>query len=94
MLTRDDLIDLIIETVGRHIKPLKNLDLPRGESRSEAGVSGKEQAAPRGRLFLSEYDIRQRLTPDGKRLTIPRDAIISPLASDWIVLRGIEVVRE
>lgn len=49
---------------------------------------------PKGRLFLSEYDIKKRLTADGTRLTIPKDAIVSPLAQDWLTLRGIAVVRE
>ena len=49
---------------------------------------------PKGRLFLSEYDIKKRLTGGGTRLTIPKDAIVSPLAQDWLTLKGIAVVRE
>ena len=51
-------------------------------------------AGPVGRLFLSEYDIKKRLTPGGLSLTIPGNAILSPLVADWLTLRGIEVIRE
>jgi hypothetical protein len=63
-------------------------------------VSGLAKAGPgapapaKGRPFLSEYDIKKRLTPGGNRLTIPGQAIVSPLALDWLTLRGIEIVRE
>jgi hypothetical protein len=43
---------------------------------------------------LTEAVIKKALTPGGRRLTIPRNAIISPLASDWLALKGIEIVRE
>ncbi|MDE2236340.1 MAG: hypothetical protein KGK30_00470 [Elusimicrobia bacterium] len=49
---------------------------------------------PKGRPFLSEHDIKRRLTAGQGRLTIARDAILSPLAADWLVLKGIVVVRE
>jgi hypothetical protein len=39
-------------------------------------------------------DIKKRLTAGQTRLTLPADAIVSPLASDWLVLKGITVVRE
>jgi hypothetical protein len=86
VLTRDDLIDLIIELVNKH--------LPAAPA---AGASNKKPAspeAPKGRLFLTEYDIKKRLTPGGRRLTLPKEAIISPLATDWLILQGIEIVRE
>ncbi len=46
-----------------------------------------------GRRFLTEYEIKEALTPNMKRLTIPKDAIVSPLAEDWLVLKGIRIVR-
>jgi hypothetical protein len=77
VLTRDDLIDLIVAGLAK------------------AGPATAVSKAPApGRLFLSEYEIKKRLTPSGKRLTIPRNSIVSPLALDWLTLQGIEVVRE
>lgn len=49
---------------------------------------------PRGRHFVTELDIKKRLTAGQTRLTLPADAIVSPLAADWLILKGITVVRE
>jgi hypothetical protein len=99
VLNRDDLIDLIIETVGRHLKSAPAPAPPPVARPQPLTPAPSPAAAPsatpkKGRVFLSEYDIRKRLTPGGRRLTIPKDAIISPLATDWLVLQGIEIVRE
>lgn len=78
MLTRDDFIDILVAGLA---KPM--------------AVAGSWRATgPMGRTFLSEHDIKKRLTPDGLRLTIPGNSILSPLAWDWLALRGIEVKRE
>lgn len=80
MLTRDDLIDII--TAGL------------AEAKPAAAARAWSSTGPAGRLFLSEYDIKKRLTAGGLRLTIPGNAILSPLVSDWLTLKGIEVTRE
>lgn len=81
MLTKDDLIDLFVAGLA------------------QAGTGGARAAksptsGPRGRPFLSEHDIRRRLTAGGNRLTIPRRSIVSPLALEELTLRGVEIVRE
>lgn len=48
----------------------------------------------RGRAFLTEYDIKKALTPGAQLLTIPKDAIVSPLAQEWLDFQGITVVRK
>lgn len=78
MLRREDLLDAIFAHLAK-TAPARKDPVPTG---------------PKGRLFLSEYDIKKRLTPGGTRLTIPKDAIVSPLAQDWLTLKGISVVRE
>ena len=80
-MTRDDLIDLIVAGLAKAE--------PAAAISASAPSSG-----PKGRLFLSEYEIKKRLTPEGKRLTIAKNSILSPLALDWLTLRGIEIVRE
>ena len=45
------------------------------------------------RVFLSEYEIKRRIGPE-KVLRVPRNAILSPLALDWLPLSGVRVVRE
>lgn len=52
-----------------------------------------EEPPKRGRLFLSEYDIRRALTPGSLTLTIAKDAIVSPLALEWLALSGIRIIR-
>ena len=82
MLTRDDVIDIIIAGIT---------SAARGRGVAPGPFDARR---PKGRLFLSEFDIKKRLTPGGLRLTIPGDAIISPLAVDWLTLRGIQITRE
>ena len=82
MLTRDDLIDIIVA------------GLARAEQAVAVPPAGFDPLGPKGRLFLSEHDVKKRLTPGGLRLTIPLRAILSPLVADWLTLGGIQVVRE
>lgn len=101
MLTRDDLIDVIIAGLAK-AKPAAAASAPAAKPfvaapppppPPKAKPSGLPPPGPKGRAFWSEYDIKKALTPGGKRLTLPADAIVSPLASDWLTLRGIEIVR-
>ncbi|MDE2141240.1 MAG: hypothetical protein KGJ84_02360 [Elusimicrobia bacterium] len=79
MLTRDDLIDLLVAGLAKAGPATAVSPAPKG---------------PPGRPFLSEHDIKKRLTPTGKRLTIPKNSIVSPLAFEFLILQGIEIVRE
>lgn len=47
----------------------------------------------KGRVFLSEYHVRKALTPGSLDLKIPKDAIVSPLALEWLALKGIRIIR-
>ena len=81
MFTRDDLIDVFLS----HLSPRS---APGGKGRRPGALPG-----PRGRPFLSEHVIKKALNPHSQELIIPGDAIISPLAQDWLTLRGIRIVR-
>ena len=88
MFTRHDLIDAIVS----HLTGAK----PAAPAASHNKLSPH---GPKGRRFLSEFDIKRRLTSDGltggrTRLTLAPDEIVSPLAVDWLVLKGVEIVRE
>jgi len=87
VLTRDDLIDLLVAGLAK-AGPAAASSVPPAPrpARTLPPVSG--------RLFLTEREIKKRLTPGGNRLTIPKNSIVSPQASDWLTLRGIEIVRE
>jgi hypothetical protein len=91
MLTRDDLIDLLVAGLAK-AGPAAAAPAPG----APGGVRAAKTlaSAPIGRCFLTEYEIKKRLTAGGNRLTIPKQSIISPLAVDWLTLQGIEIVRE
>ena len=91
MLTRDDLIDIIVAGLPKG-RPATVVSAPRPAA--PGGGRWAPWTGPEGRIFLSEYDIKKRLTPGGSRLTIAGSAILSPLAAEWLTLRGIEVIRE
>ena len=98
MFTHDDLIDCILEALAARgrpepgvpkASPLAGADAPKD------GRPGRWRETPlRGRRFLSESEIRKALTPGAQQLTIAKDAIVSPLALDWLALSGIRIVRE
>lgn len=85
MHTREDLIDWVLEYL-RASRP--QAAPPPGAASANAGP----RAA--GRTFLSEHDVRRRLTGDARELRIPKGSIVSPLAVDWLALRGIRVIEE
>lgn len=70
----------------------------------ELGVLSKALPAPRapmtpgptgkGRLFISEYEVKARLTDGQGPLILPKGAILSPLAQEWLDLRGIDITWE
>lgn len=100
MYKREDLVDWVMErlaarngTPGAAAAPAAPAPGPgpKGAEKALPAAAGTPRA---GRIFLSEHDIRRRLTGGGKELRIPRGAIISPLAQDWLVLAGVRVVEE
>jgi hypothetical protein len=90
VLTRDDLIDLLVAGLAK-AGPATALFAPSGPAAAPKAEALRDL---KGRPFLSEYEIKKRLTAGGNRLTIPKRSIVSPLALDWLTLQGIEIVRE
>lgn len=97
VLKENDIIDAILEVLqARKPAPAADQATPRPNPSSAVPKRWKfvPDPTPKGRPFLTEHEIRKALTPDARRLTIPRNAIVSPLALDWLALKGIEIVRE
>ena len=97
MYTVDDLIDAIVEQLAPlYAKPASGMG---GAPASKSAVSGKfppdsaSQTAAKRRIFLSELDVKKALTPGQNVLTIGPNVIVSPLALDWLALKGIRIVR-
>ena len=86
MLTRDDLIDLLMQHLASAGYGKK--------AEAAAAVDRWTEAKPKGRLFLSEYDVKKRLARDGQSVPVPRDAILSPLAQEWLTMRRIKIIHE
>jgi len=80
VLTQDDLVELIVSHLLK----------------AGGGAQARPQKAPapRGRRFISEYELRRMIAPGASRVLVPKDAIVSPMALDWLVLKGIAVERE
>jgi hypothetical protein len=83
-LKTDDLIDIIVS----HIQKAASSEAPKGRPSKHPPFLLK------GRPFVTEYDIKRALTGGKTRLTLAKDAILSPLATDWLILNRIEIVRE
>ncbi|MBI5245142.1 MAG: hypothetical protein HY922_15880 [Elusimicrobia bacterium] len=107
MFTRDDLIDAILRRLresspasGERPAPARAA-LPSAPPPDAdiARVRERTSQAPqpprflKGRRFLTEHEIKKALTPGARVLTIPTGAIVSPLAQEWLALKGIEIVR-
>ncbi len=96
MLNRDDLIELIVS----HLRQTGAVE-PRAPQASPASGAAADKPRPKtapqaalGRRFVSEHELRKMVKPGVSRITLPQGAIISPLALDWLVLKGITVDRE
>ena len=89
MFTRDDLVDTIMSALSD--KPSAGTRYPNKPGLQEE--SGSHLKPLSGRHFLTEHVIKKTLTEGARHLTIPEDAIVSPLAQDWLVLKGIRIIR-
>jgi len=72
--------DDFLDVLRRHLAPRK-------------GKAADKIPPIKGRTFLTEREIKKALTHGGQHLTIPRDAIVSPLAQDWLALKGVRIIR-
>ncbi|MBI4656559.1 MAG: hypothetical protein HY746_07425 [Elusimicrobia bacterium] len=53
----------------------------------------KSDEKPVNRIFLSDWEMRKMLQPGASEIRIPANAIISPLALDWIEFKKIKIIR-
>ena len=78
MLSADDLADVLWDQIKKKVP-----------EKSEPSLSAPKQ---KGRRFLSEYEIK-RMIGAGKILRVSESDILSPLALDWLLLKGINILR-
>ena len=79
MLTKGAVEDLIHEHLSR-------------ADRGGAAPAGKKPAPVR-KIFISDWELRRLYKPGSRSLTVPANAILSPLSLDWLDYNGVKVVR-
>lgn len=85
MYTRNDILDAFRRRLASPEKP------------KHPAAKGPKKLPPLPPLprreFVTEYMVKKALTLDARSLTIAKDAILSPLAQDWLALREIRILR-
>lgn len=79
MLTRGAIADIIAE----HLRP-----------RPAAPPAVKKVPELKKRTFLSDWELRRLYRPGDRAVSVPADAILSPLSLDWLEYEGVRVVRK
>ena len=80
MLTKGAVEDLILQ----HLRPG-----PGGTA-----LPLKKVPEIKRRVFLSDWQLRRVYKAGAKTVTVPANAIISPLSLDWLDYNGVTVIRE
>lgn len=50
-------------------------------------------ACPAKKVFVSDWELKRLYKPGARSVTVPANAIISPLSLDWLEYNGVEVLR-
>lgn len=79
MLTKGAIEDLIMQ----HLSPVGRAAPPAVKNAQAAGK----------RVFISDWELRRSYKPGSRTVTVPANAIISPLSIDWLDFGGIAVIR-
>ena len=100
-MTDEDLVDAIWES----LRDYRTREGSKNKAGKDSGRQGKWGAAlredynrpytslPSGRIFFSEFEIKRMIQND-RTLKLPKRSIVSPLAQDWLILKGIKVIKE
>jgi len=46
------------------------------------------------KVFLSDFELKKIFVPGARSIRVPANAILSPLALDWIEYNGVQVLRD
>ncbi|OGR80764.1 MAG: hypothetical protein A3I11_07805 [Elusimicrobia bacterium RIFCSPLOWO2_02_FULL_39_32] len=102
-------LEEIAEVVWETLKSFENQKDPRRLLVEDPRMKGKWgfhiripsnpsfTSLPLKRIFFSEYQIKKLLQEGGgglKKLKLPKNALISPLAEDWLMEKRIEIIKE
>ncbi|MEW6040705.1 MAG: hypothetical protein AB1633_04215 [Elusimicrobiota bacterium] len=103
MIGEEDIIEIVADTIKEEswknkVSAVSQPVLKKQEG-PKRGFFAKEKyiqsrtSLPKGRQFISEYEIKQMIKDGTSEITVPANAIISPLAQEIIAEKGIKVKR-
>ena len=73
------------------VEDIVMMHLSRREPAGAAPVSRKVPELKK-KVFLSDWEIRRMFRPGQRSITVPLNAIISPLSRDWLDYNSIEII--
>jgi len=94
MLTKGAVEDIIMLHLSRREPGETAMRCPLScwEGVGAAPVSKKVPELKK-KVFLSDWEIRRMFKPGSAQITVPLNAIISPLSYDWLDYDGISIIR-
>ncbi|HBA61451.1 MAG TPA: hypothetical protein DCZ92_11680 [Elusimicrobia bacterium] len=78
MLTKGAIEDLIVQ----HLRPAPG-----------AAPVSKKVPELKQKLFLSDLELRKLYKPGSRTVTVPANAIVSPLSLDWLDYDGVKIIH-
>ncbi len=104
MVSEEDLVEIVLgalKSASGRVDFRKQINQPPARSGKwgfyvRQPYNPSYTSLPAKRIFLSERDIKGMAAQKAgaKTLKIPKEAIVSPLADDWLYRKGIELIRE
>ena len=88
MLTKGDIADVIAERLG--LTPAAG---PSAAAGKRAAVPAASRPLPK-KVFISDWELRRIFKEGQKTVTLPANAIVSPLSEDWLDYQGVKIIRK
>jgi hypothetical protein len=83
MLTKGAVEDLIVAHLSR-----------TGPGGAAPAPAGRKVPELKKKIFLSDLELRRLYRPGDRAIKVPANAIVSPLALDWLDYDGIVIERD
>lgn len=90
MLTKADIADIVSRRLAEYTHA--GIETSHGAATRPISVAKASRPLPK-RVFISDWEIKRMVVPGRRTVTVPANAIISPLSQDWLDYDGIEVLR-
>lgn len=103
MISQEDVAEILLDALKEQPEiPKEPVRIPEREAERKGKwgfhvrepVNRPYQSLAAKRVFLSEYEIKSILKNGQKKIALPKSAIVSPLAQEWLQSKGIDIVFE